>query len=119
MMQTNLERFAVLGSTDPAEREVDFAQRREEETRRLGLPYPRPVVRVGRPSMDVKWQQVLYKALDNNDFPALAALTDADIFREITNQRLNLEMLGAGLKCRRAAQSSHHQGSNRCKTICK
>eukprot|EP00971_Amphidinium_carterae_P135283 2681104-Amphidinium_carterae.1 len=77
MMQTNLERFAVFGSADPTEREVDFAQRREEEARRLGLPWPRPVVRVGRPSMDVKWQQVLYKALDNNDFPALAALTNA------------------------------------------
>eukprot|EP00971_Amphidinium_carterae_P257982 5120745-Amphidinium_carterae.1 len=74
MMQTNLERFAVFGSSDPAEREVDFAGRREEETRRLGLPWPRPVVRVGHPSMDLKWQQVLHKALDNNDFPSLAAL---------------------------------------------
>eukprot|EP00971_Amphidinium_carterae_P233141 4627530-Amphidinium_carterae.1 len=77
MMQTNLERFAVFGASNPAEREADFATRPEEEARRLGLPWPRPVVRVGRPSMDLKWHQVLYKALDNNDFPSLAALSDA------------------------------------------
>eukprot|EP00971_Amphidinium_carterae_P261285 5183500-Amphidinium_carterae.1 len=77
MMQTNLERFAVFGSSDPVEREVDFAGRREEEARRLGLPWPRPVVRVGHPSMELKRQQILYKALDSNDFPPLAALSDA------------------------------------------
>eukprot|EP00971_Amphidinium_carterae_P050119 987743-Amphidinium_carterae.3 len=53
---------------------------RKEEARCLDLPWPRPVVRVvrvGRPSMDLKWQQVLYKSLDSNDFPSLAALSDA------------------------------------------
>eukprot|EP00971_Amphidinium_carterae_P221522 4397184-Amphidinium_carterae.1 len=62
-MQTSINRFTVKlsGGASGMQREDELALKRESECRRLGIQWPRPTTKVGRPSKQLQYEQAIYK----------------------------------------------------------
>eukprot|EP00971_Amphidinium_carterae_P037450 736370-Amphidinium_carterae.1 len=64
-MQTSINRFTVKlsGGAGAMEREDELALKRETEywKFKLGIQWPRPTNKVGRPSRQLQFEQAIYK----------------------------------------------------------